>query len=195
MQMIDTPSETVTHSTPHNAMPIGLNDSLFNVNIPVTTQTSENNAANAPPTLDFLASHIETAHATGLWTWEHVQDDRWKNMFYTHLVRHSLTATPLTQLEANEYESQLHTSLPQAGFFPAPHIMYKNLALIRQRARTHNPLPLHLQETSTLCVPDEHYATAACDYHAGTFLGFYMGWVVSPAVPASPHHTFRIHTP
>ena len=163
--------------------------------INVNNQNVNDNTAQADPLLCLFTRHIENAHTTGHWTWEHAHDDRWKKMFYTHLTQGANNAPPLTHAEAIEYSSQLNTALPKEGFFPAPHIMYKNLALIRHLTKTHNPLPPHLHETSTLCVPNENYATAACDQPAGTFLGFYMGWVVSPSCPPSPHHTFRIRTP
>ena len=161
----------------------------------VNNQNATDNTTQVDTPLNFFARHIETAHTTGIWTWEHAHDERWKKLFYTNLIQRASETTPLTYDEAVEYSSQLNISLPQEGFFPAPHIMYKNLALIRHLTRTHNPLPQHLQGTSTLCVPNENYATAARDQPAGTFLGFYMGWVVSPSCPPSPHHTFRIRTP
>jgi hypothetical protein len=146
------------------------------------------------PSTDF-AMHIANAHISGMWTWEHAHDPRWRLLFYEHLLQQSHNATPLTDSEAKEYESQLVTSLPTEGFFPHPHIAYKNLALLRTHTRAHQPLPPRLRGTSKLCVPHENYATARTDLTRGTLLGFHMGWVVSASQPSAPFHTFRLQTP
>ena len=190
--MIDTTQHSSQLCSP-NDTPSLVGDSLCNIDT-VNNPNCKQSEAQSALSLEFLAQHIAIAHETGLWTWEHVHDDRWKNLFYSHLIRHSQTATPLTLTEAKAYEAQLSTSLPKQGFFPEPHIMYKNLALIRKHARVHHPLPTRLQGASKLCVPTENYATAACDLAGSTFIGFYMGWVVSPSSPASPHHTLQLRS-
>ena len=126
---------------------------------------------------EIFRKHIDMSHATSTWTWQHSQNSRWRQLFYEHIIQQSQLVAPLTRDEAKTYESQLSASLPHEGFFPTPEIAAKSLACARTQIRTHLPLATHLQPTSTLCVPDERYATAKTHIHNGHTLGFYTGWI------------------
>lgn len=176
----------------HSSISMSESSSTVNCNYVLTKQNTSFTSSASAVSSQILTQHITNSHASGYWTWEHAHDARWQSMFYEHLHTQSLIVTPLTAMEAKAYEAELSASLPVEGFFPHPTIAAKNLALTKLHARVHNPLPARLHGNSTLCVPTEHYATAAQSQTIGTFIGFYMGWIVNSRLPAAPLHTFRI---
>jgi len=197
--MIDTPNtypeDPVTHITTHAQSHTAHENFLTHAYKTVNKQSTAYCTQSGQPTHQLFAEHIATSHSSGVWTWKYAHNSTWRRMFYEHLLHQSLTATPLTSQEVKAYESQLVTSLPNAGFFPHPSIAYKNIALARLHTKVHKPLPTRLQHTSTLCVPHENYVTAHCSTPPGQLIGFYMGWVVTDDHPAAPLHTFQIRTP
>jgi hypothetical protein len=153
--------------------------------ITVTNQTASEH------THAFFQTHIEQAHITGTWSWTYMHDPRWRALFYDYLMRESATSAPLTLNEALEYDTQLATQLPSEGFFPPPHISIRSLALTHTHMRIHDPLPLHQQRQSRLCVPSERYVTARTRTMSGTRIGYYTGWIVT-APPDDTTYIYRL---
>jgi hypothetical protein len=112
------------------------------------TCNSKNNQSAFEHTNEFFLQHIEHAHDTGIWTWIHAHNTRWRTLFYNYLLRESRTSPPLTADETRAYNAQLAKELPSEGFFPAPHIAIRSIALTRTLLEVHEPLhfsPIRLQ--------------------------------------------------
>jgi hypothetical protein len=193
--MIDDTCTPLRTCVPSKTTPLLATSSSSPSTLPTCTNTVNNskqqNNSRTSSTLCFQ-THIANAHTTGVWTWEHSHDPQWKHLFYNYLHDQALTSAPLTLDEAKTLDSHLTLEMPAEGFFPPPHIAVKNLALLRQRVRPRPPLPRHRWTTSTLCVPHESYALAHAHIDNGTFLGYYMGWVVTPQQPGLSAYTFRL---
>ena len=91
------------------------------------TRTSVNNSTPFEHTIVFLRQHIDHAHATGVWTWLHMHDPRWRMLFYEYLLREAAISAPLSTAEIRAYTTHLHKELPLEGFFPPPHIAIRSL--------------------------------------------------------------------
>jgi hypothetical protein len=153
-----------------------------------TNATTPNASAHSHA---LFQQHIEQAHISGIWTWAYMHDPQWRELFYNYLIRESATSATLTLDDTYEYNTQLATQLPSEGFFPPPHIAIRSLALTRSYMRVHEPLPLHQQRNSRLCVPSERYATALTRTMSNTRLGYYTGWIVT-VPPTDTTHIYRL---
>ena len=117
------------------------------------SRTSVTNSTPFEHTIVFLRQHIDLAHTTGVWTWLHMHDPRWRMLFYDYLLREAALSAPLSVDEIRAYTTQLRNGLPLEGFFPPPHIATRSLALTLKYVNVHEPIPMQQQTEAPRLAP------------------------------------------
>jgi hypothetical protein len=101
-------------------------------------------------------------HNTGIWTWTHMHDSRWRTLFYEYIKRSN---------EARDYNAQLAAQLPLEGFFPPPHIAIRSLDLTHTHMRVHELVGLITPYNQPLVYPS--YLSPSFN-HSSQFFAKYL---------------------